>query len=629
MLAEELPAARWRWVEDSLAWLRGELFAQEEQRPDTGATHVMVVGDSQVGKTTLLIRLLGVTTPDAAAATHDVLRGGQDYGNAATAAPIRYRWSPDPDRWMLVHDTGQDWLSDDEMKAELGRLRGGGGGVLAWNPDDRPLEVGLPARYGDDNRAELRILDLPGLFAERDDEQLLAHQLVSRFAPVMSLIVFVQLADKMADAFNDPAIAQSAHLAGWTENLRGYRVVLTRAFKDASMQKLAFRTAGRGGSAKAVADAVRTELAEQLADSLTAPVDPDQLGKYLYPVDLGDSWRDLVTLKPQVAETLQPARDTVLDELVTSLADVADRVRHHLAAPDLALRIAARIKYRQRRREETVEEHRQRWAEAAEQLASRQRREAEATQRHREAKATARWHVEAVEALRRWTITYDRPDAPELLALSVRSHQATERDAWLAAARHAWKSWLDAHGGKAELPYVPTRAPIDERGVLESYDAAVGCCGRCADSWWADLKGRSPAVCYGKMTAALNAIGIRLRDRLVDGTEPALAAAKQEAADGKQRRDTLRAECARRAKDVAKLRAAYDQEALADAVERVTEEADLANAGRLKAVLIEKNTDYVRMLAARARSASPADRPFFVLAALQSMRDLDAMMRNA
>lgn len=629
MLAEELPAARWRWVEESLAWLRGELFAEDEQRPDTGATHVMVVGDSQVGKTTLLIRLLGVTDPDAAAAIHDVLRGGQEYGNAATAAPIRYRWSPDPDRWMLGHDTGQDWLSDDEMRAELARLRGGGGGLLAWNPDDRPLEVGLPARFGGDGRAELRILDLPGLFAERDDEQLLAHRLVSRFAPVMSLIVLVQLADKMADAFNDPAIAQSAHLAGWTENLRGYRVVLTRAFKDASMQKLAVRTAGRGGSATAVADAVRTELAEQLADSLSTPVDPDHLGQYLYPVDLGDSWRDLVALKPQVAETLQPARDVVLEQLVTSLADVADQVRHHLAAPDLALRIAARITYRRRRREETLEEHRQRWSEAAEQLASRQRREAAATEQHREARETARRHVAAVAALRRWTITYERPGPPELRALTVRSHQATERDAWLAAARQAWKSWLDAHGGKTTLPHVPIRAPIDERGVLESYDAAVGCCGRCADSWWADLNGRSPAVCYGKMTGALNAIGIRLRDRLVNGTEPALAAAEQEVAGTKQRRDTLRAECARRAGDVAERREAYNREALADAVERVAEEADLANAGRLKAVLIEKNTEYVRMLAARARSAGPADRPFFVLAALQSMRDLDAMMRNA
>ena len=629
MRAEDLPAARWRWVEESLAWLRGELFAQAERLPDTGATHVMVVGDSQVGKTTLLIRLLGVTEPDAAAEIHDVLRAGREGGNSATAAPIRYRWSPDPDRWMLVRDANQDWLTERQMTDALARLRGGHGGLLTWNPDDRPLEIGLPARYGGDDRAELRILDLPGLFAEEPDEQALAHQLVSRFAPAMSLIIFVQLADKMADAFNDPAILQSAHLAAWTQNLRSYRVVLTRAFKDASMQKLASRTAARGASAARVADVVRTELAEQLADSLSATVDPDELSEHLYPVDLGDSWRDLSTLKPADAEALRPARDLILDELVASLAVAADDIRHHLAAPDLALRIAARIRHRQIRREEAVEKRRQVWAEASTALDRRQSSAAAAAAEYDAAFETVRRHAAAVDALRQWPIEYRRPDPPALEAVVIRSHQAIERDAWLDAARRAWESWRKACGGKERLPYVPSRAPIDEKAVLEAYDAAVGCCGRCADSLWAALQGRPPAVCYKKMGDATAGISGAIRARLVAGIHTGLTTANQDVDKAQQRVDNLRAECVRRRSDVEKFRAAYDKEALADAAERVAEEAHLAAAGRLKTVLNEKNREYVRELTWRARAARPADRPFYLLAALQSMQDLDSMMRNA
>src|ERR1035441_319478 len=86
------------------AWGRG---AQTEPRdklaaladPDGVAdiAHVLLVGNTQVGKTTLLLWMLGVTQPQELKEADRVLRAGQGEARSATAAPIRYCWSGDAD----------------------------------------------------------------------------------------------------------------------------------------------------------------------------------------------------------------------------------------------------------------------------------------------------------------------------------------------------------------------------------------------------------------------------------------------------------------------------------------------------------------------------------------------------
>src|SRR5262249_42573694 len=154
-----------------------------------------------------------------------------------------------------------------------------------WQPDERPLEIGLPTRLAAvaaAARHELRVLDLPGLFAAGEYERNAARDMVSRFAPVMKLVIFVQQVDKMADAFNDPAIRDNPYLSQWAELRDRYRIVLTRAFKDASLHRrfreLRQQTADPAQrTSEKVADLVRRHLAKNLAESMSERLSADDL----------------------------------------------------------------------------------------------------------------------------------------------------------------------------------------------------------------------------------------------------------------------------------------------------------------------------------------------------------------
>ena len=72
---------------------------------------VVLFGPTQVGKTTLLLTLLGIRD-DAAEKVGTVLRGGRAHGQSSTALPMRYLRSRD-DHWRLEAPDGLGQTADD------------------------------------------------------------------------------------------------------------------------------------------------------------------------------------------------------------------------------------------------------------------------------------------------------------------------------------------------------------------------------------------------------------------------------------------------------------------------------------------------------------------------------------
>src|SRR5262249_20199146 len=149
-------------------------------------------------------------------------------GSSATATPVRYRWSPDQVRWQLVWGVArhEELLTPEELIKRLEKYRSRDGDRLLWRTGEPTLEIGLPRGLASPgNHADVRVLALPGLYAESRAEQIAAKALLSRFAPVMNLVVFVVLADRMVTPFQDEAIVDNPYLSTWTRNLAGYRIV--------------------------------------------------------------------------------------------------------------------------------------------------------------------------------------------------------------------------------------------------------------------------------------------------------------------------------------------------------------------------------------------------------------------
>ena len=628
----DLRRDRWLWSDRAVDWLTTELYGAGTSAPDTGGTNVLLVGKTRTGKTTLRLHLLGVTDPEQVRTTHRVLAGGRQGSESNTAAPTQYRWSLSADRWTLVRDahSAPELLTGEQLGHELARLRAGD--TVLWDVGARPLEIGLPTRLAAGGaRRELRILDLPGTFARDRQEQLIAQQLVARFAPRMAVVLFVLKADDMTSLSHEE-ITGDPYLQSWAGDPGRFRLVLTSSFEDRSLRRDLLRATRRAGP-EAVAAELRGQLAEQLADTvLEDPARAEQLVPLLYPVDLGRSWGKL---SPTEAAALRPARDLVVEQLATSLTAANQPDSDRLGTPRLALRVAEQLRAQAYAREAARGAL---TAELAKVTAERDRH-----RELREAAAAAATAAQtellifttALEDLAARPVGYRRPAPPDFKqAATVRAGQEKERAAWTAAARQLWDGW------RADHPRLRMRRsmPLDEAEIRLRYDETVGCCQHCGDfraTMLIPFFGVIPAVkagnaprnkCYRQMTEAGDPMARWLTDRMTAAVRRAMAPAVTAEAAATERLNTVERVYDRTFRRAGELTRELDRMRRDHAAADEAAAAQLATAGKLRMVLDQENQAYVGHLARAVQQAPTAERGWYAAAALRAVLDLNLML---
>ena len=635
----ELYRDRWSWSGKSIAWLRRAARDGEDDADHARMAHVMVVGDTQVGKTSLLIRLLGVTGDQAVRQAEDVLRAGREQGNSATSVPIRYRWSTDRDRWLLVkgHSWQPEWLEPAELRDFLSGYRSSDG-RLEWHHSDRALEIGLPTRLADERERHpaLRVLDLPGLYAREQVEQEGAESIVARFAPLMNHIVFVLRADNIGDALYDKAIRDNPYLTDWVNDLDHYRIVLTHAFSlDSQQERFADRLKSRAvgaRSAQGIAADLRRHLAGEIAGSLPGAVDLDQLARITYPVEFGRTWDDFTRKRPRIAALVRPANDLVIEELRQSLEVAADEDAYHFAAQEIALRIEAVVRRRAATRA-TGRESVQRECDAAagELSGAQQALRAETEKRDQAARALGQLEG-AVAALRKRKPAFDRPPEPArpMKGHAVRALQEEERVAWYAAATAMWASWRADYADDLRLGNFPRNTPLSEDALRKFYtDEKVQCCGECSNWLRRTFQGRGrPEDCYQKMTGAVDDMARWIPSRLAEAAVKSLRPAQETLAAAEARLAVAARRCdeAQRNADAAreKLGRAREEEKAA----RSRDRRDLDRVSAVTTVINRENREYVSALLSRMDAAAEAEKGWYAVAALRALYDLERMMKD-
>ena len=240
---------------------------------------VVLFGPTQVGKTTLLLTLLGIRD-DAAAEVETVLRGGRVHGQSSTALPMRYLRSRD-NQWRI--DTADTpGLSAEAVRAHLGTVRAAVEDGRHQSTD--PVTLFLPADHFAVGEPAVRVsvLDLPGIAAAAPRERLLVERIARRHLPAASLILLVGHASKLGMLDPVELGRQLEELKGWMRSRLRYRLVLTYTFDQESME--------RRFKDMPDLEAVRAHFVEQIG-LFGFPVEPT-LSKRLYPLDFGKSWSD-------------------------------------------------------------------------------------------------------------------------------------------------------------------------------------------------------------------------------------------------------------------------------------------------------------------------------------------------
>ncbi|MEW1771797.1 hypothetical protein [Streptomyces sp. NPDC086777] len=631
----DLDRLRWAWSAEAVARLRARLRGVDEALEQSDLAHVMVLGDSQVGKTTLLLRLLGVTDPEAAAEAAVPLRAGRGRGRSATPVPIRYQWSGDPNLWSLAYDDSGDasggqrettWLTSGQLKKRLRSFRTGvTGDRLHWEPRARPLEIGLPDRFaGPERRTDLRVFDLPGLHGAGAEEREAAKALLAVYAPVVDHVVFVVSADQFAEMVRDPAIAENPFLLGWGEQAHRFSLVFTRAFSGDSVRRRLFAVLGEPGSPGWTRDRVVAAVQEHYADQWLVSELPSVAPSALFPVEIGDSWKELLDRDPGYAEAVAPVCDELLRRLSDTIARYSAPDRRHLAAAEIAARVEMVVRDNARRRGRALNV-----AARTERRAKHEHTEALALlDRAREAAKAASRKAEALREnlnrLAEWPVVYTRPNAPEMKGNLVREKQEEERAAWAAAARRAWAEWRETLEG-TETPRQP---PHDlSTKTREKYDELCGCCELCEQGWWKRFvrDSETPDHCYERMTGVGTRMPAWIRATLCAHAGSATARLAKADADAERQYAVASRYADQAAEALTCATAQLDELRERAAEEEAEDAANLAVARSVRAVHSQRNERYVHRLLSRAAQSEGDERSWSVLAALRGIHDLNRM----
>lgn len=296
---------------------------------------VVVYGATQVGKTTLILDLLGLgtlTTDEVGT----VLRGGQQLGKSATAMPIRYGRSQD-DGWYIA---GEGPLTAEAACERLGCFRREveAGGIR----DAEVLDIRIPgrlfpAREEQSLSLELNIIDIPGINSRNEDERRLVANLARRYVSVADLVLLVGRADSLG--FLNETDLQIEALADWAAQPARFRIVLTFSFSPDSLYQQFM-------AGELTRDRVRDVMIAEMGTHDYSF--PSEFHSNLFMLEMGDSMQALGRRNPEYCARIQQVTRDFREELLGNIALAAGPYARLYGAFQLDRVINARIERLQR-----------------------------------------------------------------------------------------------------------------------------------------------------------------------------------------------------------------------------------------------------------------------------------------
>lgn len=271
--------------------------------------YIVIFGKTQVGKTTLLLDLLGIEHEQMGKISQ-VLRGGRDTGKSATATAMEYCCSGN-DRWGLTLESNTDWfVTDKELTMALGKLRDEmeSGQLIASSP----CVVHIPKRFfvSTDRIINVRILDLPGDNPANAVEQKHVAKMAQTYLPFADMVLLVGKGDDLG--FLRPEVITLPGIEDWQAMPQRFRIVTTYSYSAKSVKDL-LRNDESFDTTQ-----IRQRLIQQI--ELFGRLSDEAKDSSLYfPLEFGASWKGLMENEPELYHRVEPIIGSLRKELVEQI----------------------------------------------------------------------------------------------------------------------------------------------------------------------------------------------------------------------------------------------------------------------------------------------------------------------
>lgn len=299
------------WKENARScYLEEHLKEHESTFKRHSELRVVLYGRTQVGKTTLLLTIMGIKK-DSFKTVEDVLRAKVPSGKSSTAAPMYYSCSND-DFWYLNNIQ----MQDDDVIVELANIRRD---LESNNYSKNHIELQIPRKHFEVCRMqefEARILDLPGLNAASENEAQAVRTIAKSFVPKADLILLIGKADDLG--FLRPQDLGMPELSHWGYDSERIRVILTYGYSVSRF----FEINPGISSIEGNISAMREHYANQFKRFPGYKAEHiDSITKHIYPIEYGCSWDNnkLLSEVPLIREI----RDELLNDLISNIKNSA------------------------------------------------------------------------------------------------------------------------------------------------------------------------------------------------------------------------------------------------------------------------------------------------------------------
>lgn len=277
-----------------------------------GEKLVAIYGPPQIGKTTLILSLLGIT-PDYQRKVYNDIRAGVPRGNSSTSTAIIYQ-QIDADLYGIKYgeyDGNIELCTDTELQKKIREVRQK---VEDDSASKEILHIYIPQKYFSEiagNKMGLNIVDLPGDGSRNIKEKSHVEAIINKYMALATVNI-------IACKANEIQSLETLHLpihVDWKNLPHKYVVVITNSYGLGTIRKF-FKTkreSRKQNFYEFVSQSYRRDI-QEIIGNLS--------GIEAFPIDIGDSYEKVLYscgLDENDQNSVIEARSKVLEEIRNSI----------------------------------------------------------------------------------------------------------------------------------------------------------------------------------------------------------------------------------------------------------------------------------------------------------------------
>lgn len=287
------------------------------QYSQSTATHlVCVYGKPQIGKTTLILNMIGLKDEECKKEVAEVLRGGVARGNSSTSTAIIYSQS-DTNLYGVRIETLEgaktatiEYCTSDEMCQKIQSVRNDVEKNVFSN--NSILHIFIPKFFFSSSLSnkKISILDLPGVESRNAFEKTHVESLMARYIPISSVCIIACQAREIQSL----EVEEMPNGVDWKKLPHKYLVVITRSYSNGIIKRYFNkpREQREEGFLEYVQKKYKKELSKILGNNNTK----------VFPLDMGHSFEKLLTTELKNEEDrceTRQTREAILSSLHESI----------------------------------------------------------------------------------------------------------------------------------------------------------------------------------------------------------------------------------------------------------------------------------------------------------------------